>query len=111
MVDGAESVGDPVLTAMPDQQHWRVPERAATSGALALRLEPGGLESFAQRTAGLPVRSSDRPGNDVLEPAEDGAAVARTIAEAEPVALLHRVAAPRASLPTFVCCVRACPSR
>jgi hypothetical protein len=60
------------------------------------------------------VRAADRPRDDVLQPAERGAAItgrsALKLAETKAVALLDRVAAPRAAdrIPWRV---RACSSR
>jgi hypothetical protein len=92
---------------MANEQQARVSERIAAVGALLLRLESAWIE----RLPHLPARSPHGPGNDVLEPAEGGAPVARSIAEPEAVGLLDRIAAPGANDPTSLCSDRACPSR
>jgi hypothetical protein len=107
MADGAEPVRDPVLAAMTDKQQVHIAEPIAALGALALRVDAIGL----RRLPHFPVRSAHRPGNDVLEPAEDGCPAARTLAEPEALPLLDRVAAPRAYRLSCSCRDRACPSR
>jgi hypothetical protein len=92
---------------MTNEHQVCVTERIATTGAAPLRLEPAWIEMLTH----LPARSPHRPGNNVLEPAEDGAPVACVLAEPEAVPLLDRVAAPGASDPTSLWSDCACPSR
>ena len=68
-------------------------ERRPTLGAPAPVVEPARLDRLAR----LPVRAANRPGHDVLETAEDGAAIAVVLAEPEPVVRLDVGAAPRAA--------------
>ena len=82
MVDGAESVGDPVLAPMADQHQPAPAEGSVAVGAGHHRLGPGRLG----RNARLPVRALDRPGNDVLQPAEDRPPLAFPLGQSEAVA-------------------------
>jgi hypothetical protein len=68
-------------------------ERGATLRALAAGVQASRLERFA----GFPMSTPDRPGHDVLETAENRAAVAVVLAEPEAVARLDVGAAPRAA--------------
>jgi 3-isopropylmalate dehydrogenase len=95
MVDGAEAVGDAVLGAMSHEQQVPVAERRVALGAGGHAVGSRGLWWKAR----LPVRALDRPGNDVLEAAEDGAPLAGVLDQPEPVPGLDRVAAPGAALP------------
>ena len=81
MVERAESVRNPVLAAVADEQQMRIPERAPHWAHSDRRREVGRSSSWP----GLPVRALDRPRHDVLEAAEDSAAVARRLASAEAV--------------------------
>jgi hypothetical protein len=107
MADRAEPVRDPVLAAMTDEQEVRIAEAIAALGALALRVDAIGLG----RLPHFPVRPAHRPGNHVLEPAEDGCPAARPLAEPEALPPLDRVAAPRANRLSCSCRDRACSSR
>src|SRR5258708_2365074 len=79
VIDAAEGVGDPVLAAVADEQHTRVVQRAAALGAAAQGVV--GL-ARAQDVPWVPVRALDDPRHDVLEPAEDGLALARRLRRA-----------------------------
>src|SRR3954462_8005122 len=96
VVDGAEGVRDAVLAAMADQRHADVPERgSAMRAGLERRLE-------RRRLVGrpwLPVAAVEGPRDDVLEPAEDRAALARRLGHPEPVLAVDVRAAPGAAFP------------
>ena len=82
VLGGAEVVGDPVVAAMADQEHVDVAELGiAVRAARRARVDAGGLGKLA----GLPVGALDRPRDDVLEPAEDGAPLAGRLVGAEAV--------------------------
>src|SRR3954447_22454373 len=93
--DGAEAVRDPVLAARPHQQDVGLLERRAAVGAAMHQLVGAGVRAFGKR---LPERAPDRPGHDVLEPAEHGAPAARHLVRAEAVAELDVRAAPGAAV-------------
>lgn len=90
MVHGAESVGDPVLAAVADQDQVGLAQVCAAVGARAGGVRPGRLHGLA----GLPVRPLHRPRHHVLEPAEDRPAIAGVLGQAEAVGGLDRVPAP-----------------
>jgi hypothetical protein len=107
MVDRAESVRDPVVAAMTNEQQVTVAERLSTVGAFAQGVEAGRLDGLPH----FPVRALHRPWHDVLEPAEHGTTVAGVLAEPVAVVLLDRIPAPGAGEPFSLRRVRACPSR
>lgn len=95
MVDGAERVRDPVLAAVANAEDMDLTEpgttlRAAKRAFVDVR-RLGELARF-------PVRALDRPGDDVLEAAESGPALADRLEGAEPVVGLDRVPAPATSV-------------
>ena len=69
----------------------RAGRRSARSGPGRSSGSPG-----SRIAPGLPVRALDRPGHDVLEPAERGAALARRLGRAEAIVGRRRDAAPAA---------------
>src|SRR3954447_25682931 len=93
VIDAAEGVRDPVLTAVPDQEDVRLGELRfaprALGCALVQRRRLGHLP-------GLPMRSLDRPRDQVLEPAEDGAPLPGGFVGAEAVIGLDLRPAPGA---------------
>jgi len=82
-----------MVSAVTDQKEMTGLERGAAVRALAPDIEAARFE----RLAGFPVRAADRPGHDVLEAAEDRAAIAIVLAEAKAVPRLDVGAAPRAA--------------
>jgi hypothetical protein len=68
-------------------------ERGATLRALAANVQASRFE----RLPGFPMRTPDRPRHDVLQTAENRAAIAVVLAESEAVARLDVGAAPRAA--------------
>ena len=95
MVDRAEGVGDAVLAAMADADDVDLAELGPALRAAEWTLvDPGRLGELA----GVPVRSLDRPRDDVLEATEGGAARAGGLVDAEAVVELDRRPAPATSL-------------
>jgi hypothetical protein len=103
VLDVAEVVGDPVLAAMPNQQDVHLPQLAI---AVRAAQGPGVDVGWLGELSGLPPRAADHPGDDVLEPAEDGAPVAGGLVGAEPVARLNPLPAPATSFCHFVVLAR-----
>src|SRR4029450_3103663 len=68
VVHAAEPVGDPVLAAGSDEQDVGV---LAPRAAAHAPPQPLARVAGAQDRPGLPVRALNRPGDDVLETAED----------------------------------------
>src|SRR5581483_4838076 len=95
VLDRAERIRDPMLATVAHEQHARVVERClATGAAVERRVEPARLLELA----GLPPRPLDRPGHDVLEPAEPRPPRARGLSQAKSVLPLHGSPAPAAPL-------------
>ena len=80
MVDSAERVGDAVLATVADEEHPAVAE-----GASAMRTATEALVGLArlQDASRVPVRALDRPGDDMLEPAERRLALALRLGRAK----------------------------
>ena len=85
VVDAAERVRDPVLPAMPDQKDMRLTELGvavrAVRHALVERRRLGQRPRF-------PVRALNRPGDQVLEPAEDRTSFSGRFVGAEAIVVL-----------------------
>src|SRR6266511_492710 len=95
MVDRAEVVGDPGLAAVSDQEHVHLSELgAAVRAGERSPLDRGGLVELSR----LPVRALDRPGDHVLEPAEDRPAIAGGLEEPEAIVGFDDGSAPCAGL-------------
>jgi hypothetical protein len=92
MGDIAEAVGYPVFGSVANQEQVCVFERGS---ALRADLVLAGRSEWLGRLARFPVRALDRPGDDVLEPAEDGTAVAGMLGQAITIVGLDGVPAPR----------------
>ena len=99
VVHGAETIGNPVLAPVPDEQDVRLLERGGAEGALRRPIGAGRLE----RLAGFPVCALHRPRHHVLEPAEHRAAVAGVLRRAVPVRAVDGGAAPGAAFGCLVC--------
>lgn len=93
MVDRAEPVRDPVLGAVPYENEVCVAELIAAGGAVRARRIGGGRVGLFQR---FPVRTLHRPRDDVLEPAEDGAAPTYRLSQPVTLRGLHFVSTPGA---------------
>ena len=100
MVGGAEVVGDAVLAPVADEEDVDLAELARRSASrLSAVVERGGSVS----SPGLPVRRPGSPRDDVLEPAEGRAALARRLVGAEAVVGVDGGPAPGACSVTRVC--------
>ena len=94
MLDRAEVVGDPVLAAVADEQDVHVAELGV---AVRAPKRAGVDVGWLGELAGLPVRALDRPGDDVLEAAEDCPPSAGGLVGTKAVAGLDPGAAPGAA--------------
>jgi isocitrate dehydrogenase (NAD+) len=95
MVDGAEAVGDAMLATVANQQDVCVRELRVAVGARRHRLIERRWLGHLTR---IPVRALDRPGDDVLEAAEDGSLLPGRLVRVESVAGLHVGSTPGALL-------------
>jgi hypothetical protein len=96
MIDRAETVGDPVLASVTDEEQVILFERGTALGTFARVAEVARLDGLAGLSMFLPVRALHHPGDDVLEAAEGGAPVAGVLAEAVPVVGFDGAPAPGA---------------
>src|SRR4051794_38941529 len=95
VVHRAEAVGDAVLAAVPDKEHVGVAELSLAVRAAAGAFVQGGRLGHL---ACIPVSTLNRPGDDVLQAAEDRAALACGLVGAEAVVRLDLGPAPGATL-------------
>jgi hypothetical protein len=94
MVDGAEVVRDPVLAPVAYEEDVHVAQLAVALGAGA---GSGGARRLIELPR-LPVRSADRPRDDVLQAAEDRTPFSGGLIEAKAIVFLDARPAPRAGL-------------
>src|SRR5690348_15098587 len=95
VVGTAERVPDPMLAAMPDQQDARVIDDDA---ALRTLLQLARRRRMLRQGTGIPMRTLHRPGDDMLQPAEDREALAGLLRGAEALVAGDGHSAPAATL-------------